>query len=239
LEKNDMTAAKILVVDDELPIVNTVRAYLEREGFAIRTALDGPTALEVARTFQPDLIVLDIMLPGMDGLELLNTLRRESDVFVLLLTAKTEETDKIIGLTMGADDYMTKPFSPRELVARVKAILRRERSVHTSHHESLLNFERLRIDVDGRRVWKDDQEIEFTPIEFDLLLVLARHPGLVLSREQLIEQVWNYDYYGDERVVDAHIGRLRKKIEEDPTRPTLIVTVRGAGYRFEDESVPS
>jgi two-component system alkaline phosphatase synthesis response regulator PhoP len=239
LEKNDMTAAKILVVDDELPIVNTVRAYLEREGFAIRTALDGPTALEVARTFQPDLIVLDIMLPGMDGLELLNTLRRESDVFVLLLTAKTEETDKIIGLTMGADDYMTKPFSPRELVARVKAILRRERSVHTPHHESLLNFERLRIDVDGRRVWKDDQEIEFTPIEFDLLLVLARHPGLVLSREQLIEQVWNYDYYGDERVVDAHIGRLRKKIEEDPTRPTLIVTVRGAGYRFEDESVPS
>jgi two-component system alkaline phosphatase synthesis response regulator PhoP len=239
LEKNEMTAAKILVVDDELPIVNTVHAYLEREGFAIRTALDGSTALEVARTFQPDLIVLDIMLPGMDGLELLNTLRRESDVFVLLLTAKTEETDKIIGLTMGADDYMTKPFSPRELVARVKAILRRERSVHTPHHESLLNFERLRIDVDGRRVWKDDQEIEFTPIEFDLLLALARHPGLVLSREQLIEQVWNYDYYGDERVVDAHIGRLRKKIEEDPTSPTLIVTVRGAGYRFEDESVPS
>jgi two-component system alkaline phosphatase synthesis response regulator PhoP len=231
-----MTSTKILVVDDEPTIVNTVRAYLEREGFVVRTALDGPTAMEIARTFEPHLIVLDIMLPGMDGLELLSTLRRESDVYVLLLTAKTEETDKIVGLTVGADDYMTKPFSPRELMARVKAILRRDRSAHLSqqaHHESALNFERLRIDLDGRRVWKDEREIEFTPIEFDLLHALARHPGLVLSREQLIEQVWHYDYYGDERVVDAHIGRLRKKIEDDPERPTLIVTVRGAGYRFE------
>jgi two-component system alkaline phosphatase synthesis response regulator PhoP len=234
-----MAATKILVVDDEQPIVNTVRAYFEREGFAVRTALDGPTALEIARTFQPDLIVLDIMLPGMDGLELLSTLRRESDTYVLLLTAKTEETDKIVGLTMGADDYMTKPFSLRELMARVKAVLRRERSVHAPRHESSLDFARLRIDVDGRRVWKDGQEIEFTPIEFDLLHALARHPGLVLSREQLIEQVWNYDYYGDERVVDAHIGRLRKKIEDDPAYPTLIVTVRGAGYRFEGKSEPS
>lgn len=237
-----MTSTKILVVDDEPTIVNTVRAYLEREGFVIRTALDGPTALEIARTLEPDLIVLDIMLPGIDGLELLSTLRRESDVYVLLLTAKTEETDKIVGLTVGADDYMTKPFSPRELVARVKAILRRERSARIpqhAQHESSFNFERLRIDVDGRRVWKDDQEIEFTPIEFDLLHALARHPGLVLSREQLIEQVWNYDYYGDERVVDAHMGRLRKKIEDDPAHPVFIVTVRGAGYRFEGESKPS
>jgi two-component system alkaline phosphatase synthesis response regulator PhoP len=230
-----MTATKILVVDDEPTIVNTVSAYLEREGFAVRTALDGPTALEIAKSFQPDLIVLDIMLPGMDGLELLNTLRRDSDVYVLLLTARTEETDKIVGLTMGADDYMTKPFSPRELVARVKAILRRERSVNVPQHEAVLDFERLRIDGDSRRVWKDGQEIECTPIEFDLLHALARHPGLVLSREQLIEQVWHYDYYGDERVVDAHIGRLRKKIEDDPAQPTLIVTVRGAGYRFEGE----
>lgn len=231
-----MSATKILVVDDEPAIVNTVHAYLEREGYAVRTALDGVAALELARTFQPDLVVLDIMLPGMDGLELLNMLRRESDVYVLLLTAKTEETDKIVGLTMGADDYMTKPFSTRELVARVKAILRRGRSTHVSQHESSLDFARLRIDVDGRRVWKDGEELEFTPIEFDLLHALARHPGLVLSREQLIEQVWNYDYYGDERVVDAHIGRLRKKIEDDPARPTFIVTVRGAGYRFEGES---
>ncbi len=231
-----MPTTKILVVDDEPTIVNTVSAYLEREGFAVHTALDGSTALEIARSFQPDLIVLDIMLPGMDGLELLNRLRRDSDVYVLLLTAKTEETDKIVGLTMGADDYMTKPFSPRELVARVKAILRRERSVQTHQHEASLDFERLRIDLDGRRVWKDGQEVECTPIEFDLLYALARHPGLVLSREQLIEQVWNYDYYGDERVVDAHIGRLRKKIEDDPAHPTLVITVRSAGYRFEGES---
>jgi two-component system alkaline phosphatase synthesis response regulator PhoP len=230
-----MSVTKILVVDDEPTIVNTVSAYLEREGFAVHTALDGSAALDVARTFEPDLIVLDIMLPGMDGLELLNTLRRDSDVYVLLLTAKTEETDKIVGLTMGADDYMTKPFSPRELVARVRAILRRERHVHAPQQETVLNFGRLRIDGDGRRVWKDGQEIECTLIEFDLLYALAQHPGLVLSREQLIEQVWNYDYYGDERVVDAHIGRLRKKIEDDPAHPTLLVTVRGAGYRFEGE----
>jgi two-component system alkaline phosphatase synthesis response regulator PhoP len=233
-----MTSIKILVVDDEPTIVNTVRAYLEREGYAVHTALDGPTALEVARTFEPDLIVLDIMLPGMDGLELLSILRRDSDVYVLLLTARTEETDKIVGLTVGADDYMTKPFSPRELVARVKAILRRERAAQTPHQtqrESVLTFERLKIDVDGRRVWKDDREIEFTPIEFDLLYALARHPSFVFSREQLIEQVWNYDYYGDERVVDAHIGRLRKRLEDDVAHPTFIVTVRGAGYRFECE----
>ena len=236
-----MNTTKILVVDDESTIVNTVSAYLEREGFMVRTALDGLAALEIARSFEPDLIVLDIMLPGMDGLDLLNTLRRDSDVYVLLLTAKTEETDKIVGLTMGADDYMTKPFRPRELVARVKAILRRERSMHTPQHEheADLTFGRLKIDVDGRRVWKDDQEIECTPIEFDLLYALARRPGLVLSREQLIEQVWNYDYYGDERVVDAHIGRLRKKIEDDPSHPIFVVTVRGAGYRFEDEGESS
>jgi two-component system alkaline phosphatase synthesis response regulator PhoP len=175
------------------------------------------------------------MLPGMDGLELLNLLRRESDVYVLLLTARAEETDKLVGLTMGADDYMTKPFSLRELVARVKAILRRERSTQAPEHEDMLVFDRLRIDADAHRVWKDDLEIELTPIEFSLLYALARHPGLVLSREQLIEQVWNYDYYGDERVVDAHIGRLRKKIEDDPANPTLIVTVRSTGYRFEGE----
>lgn len=230
-----MAATKILVVDDEPTLVKTVRAYLEREGFAVHTASDGPAALEAARAFQPDLVVLDIMLPGMDGLELLNLLRRESDVYVLLLTAKAEETDKLVGLTMGADDYMTKPFSLRELVARVKAILRRERSVQAPEHETMMVFDRLRIDADAHRVWKDDLEIELTPIEFSLLYALARHPGLVLSREQLIEQVWNYDYYGDERVVDAHIGRLRKKIEDDPANPTLIVTVRSTGYRFEGE----
>ena len=173
------------------------------------------------------------MLPGMDGLEVLRRLRQESDVYVLMLTAKADEMDKIVGLSVGADDYLTKPFSPRELVARVKAILRRGRN--TGAGESVLSFRRLRIDPAARRVWKDDALVELTPIEFELLHALARHAGRVLSREQLIEQVWGYDYYGDERVVDVHIGRIRKKVEDDPAHPTLIVTVRGAGYRLEDE----
>jgi two-component system alkaline phosphatase synthesis response regulator PhoP len=222
---------RILVVDDEPTIVNTVQAYLEKEGYTVYTALDGPAALKAARAFRPDLIVLDIMLPGLDGIEVLRHLRQESDVYVLMLTAKANETDKIVGLTVGADDYLTKPFSPRELVARVKAILRRGRSGDMG--EPALVFHRLRIEPDARRVWKDDQPIELTSTEFDLLHALARHRGRVLSREQLIEQVWGYDYYGDERVVDVNIGRIRKRVEDDPANPTLIVTVRGAGYRFE------
>jgi len=232
-----VSSAKILVVDDEPSIVNTVRAYLEKESYTVHTALDGLSALDAVRKFQPDLIVLDIMLPGMDGIELLRTLRRESDVYVLMLTAKTEETDMIVGLTMGADDYMAKPFSPRELVARVKTILRRQRGDNHADTEPVLAFRRLRIDVAAHYVWLDDKPVDLTSIEFDLLCVLARHHNLVLSREQLIEHVWSYDYYGDDRVVDVHIGRIRKKIEDDPANPTLIVTVRGAGYRFEDEPV--
>jgi len=223
---------KILVVDDEPAIVRTARAYLEREGFTVQTAADGPAGLKAARSWQPDLIVLDIMLPGLDGLEILRQLRQESNVYVLMLTARADETDKIVGLTLGADDYLTKPFSPRELAARVKAILRRGRS--SSAQEPALLFRRLRIDADARQVRKDDLPVDLTSTEFDLLHALARHPGRVLSREQLIEQVWGYDYYGDERVVDVHIGRIRKKIEDDADEPTLIVTVRGAGYRFED-----
>jgi DNA-binding response OmpR family regulator len=230
-----MDQAKILVVDDEPNIVNTVRAYLEKDNFRVFTAFTGPEALDAARRLDPDLIVLDIMLPGLDGLELLREVRQRSDVYVLMLTAKAEETDRIVGLTMGADDYMTKPFSPRELVARVKAILRRDRG--NASEPARLTFERLTINLDERRVWKDGQEIELTAMEFELLHVFARHPRLVLSREQLIRQVWNTDYYGDDRVVDVHIGRLRKKIEDDPSNPTLITTVRGAGYRFEDEPV--
>jgi two-component system alkaline phosphatase synthesis response regulator PhoP len=232
-------AYRILVVDDEVTLVNTVQAYLEQEGYIVRTALDGPTAVREARAFRPDLVVLDIMLPGLDGLEVLRQLRQEAqdsqlrDVYVIMLTAKAEETDKIVGLTMGADDYMTKPFSPRELVARVKAALRRVGGVVTARTE--LVFKRLRVDVDARLAWKDEQPLDLTPIEFDLLHVLVRNSGRTLNREQLIEQVWGYDYYGDDRVVDVHIGRLRKKIEDDPADPTLIATVWGAGYRFEDE----
>jgi len=230
---------RILVVDDEITLVNTVRAYLEQEGYTVRTAHDGPAAVREARLFRPDLIVLDIMLPGLDGLEVLRQIRQETrdaqlrDVYVIMLTAKAEETDKIVGLTMGADDYMTKPFSPRELVARVKAALRRFGG--TSPVKNELVFERLRVDVDARLAWKDEQPLDLTPIEFDLLHVLIRNAGRALSREQLIEQVWGYDYYGDDRVVDVHIGRLRKKIEDNPSQPVLIATVWGAGYRFEDK----
>lgn len=183
---------RILVVDDEPSLIETVRAYLEEEGYTVRTALDGPGGLVAARTFCPDLIVLDIMLPGMDGIEVLRRLRQESEVYVLVLTAKAGETDKIVGLTMGADDYLTKPFSPRELVARVKAILRRKRG--TGMGETVLTLRRLRVDPNARRVWKDDEPVELTPIEFELLDALARHRGRVLSREQLNEQVWGYDY---------------------------------------------
>jgi two-component system alkaline phosphatase synthesis response regulator PhoP len=174
------------------------------------------------------------MLPGMDGIELLQHLRRESEVYVIMLTAKSEETDKVVGLSVGADDYLTKPFSARELVARVKAALRRYGHGRAATDGNVLAFRHLRIDVDARRVWKDDREINLTTIEFDLLYALAERRGHVLSREQLLEQVWGYDFFGEDRVVDVHLGHIRKKIETDPTRPDLIVTVRGVGYRFED-----
>ncbi len=227
-----MPTTRILVVDDEQSIVRTVQAYLEEQGYSVQTAADGLAALKAARVFRPDLVVLDIMLPGLDGIEVLRRLRQESDVYVLMLTARADEMDKVVSLTMGADDYLVKPFSPRELVARVKAILRRGRG--GAHEEAALLFRRLRIDSEARQAWKGDELLDLTPIEFSLLYALARHAGRVLSREQLIEHVWGLDYYGDERVVDVHVGRLRKKIEDDPDDPRLIVTARGAGYRFED-----
>jgi two-component system alkaline phosphatase synthesis response regulator PhoP len=228
-----MSETKILIVDDEPGIVTNVRAYLEREGYMVQTAQDGLSALRLARTFAPDLVVLDIMLPGIDGLEVLRRLRQDSEVYVLLLTARADETDKVIGLTVGADDYLTKPFSPRELVARVKAILRRGRGAAEPAATSTLTFGDLRIDRAAHQAWKAGEPVDLTTIEFNLLYALATHQGRVLSREQLIEQVWGYDYYGDDRVVDVHLGRLRKKIEDDPEHPQLVVTVRGVGYRFE------
>src|SRR5512136_2218831 len=227
--------AKILIIDDEPSIVNLVTAYLKPEGYEVFTAPDGITGLKSARAYKPDLVVLDLMLPGMDGIELLTQLRRESNVYVILLTAKTEETDKIIGLSVGADDYLTKPFSPRELVARIKAALRRYGQPANGAGKHILAFHRVRIDMNARRVWKDDQPVELTTLEFDLLATLAEHHGRVLSREQLLERVWGHDFYGEDRVVDVHLGHVRKKIETDPARPELIATVRGVGYRFEDE----
>jgi two-component system alkaline phosphatase synthesis response regulator PhoP len=230
-----MKPATILVVDDEQNILNIVTAYLRTEGYTVHTAGDGPSGLKAARTFKPDLLILDLMLPGMDGIELLTQLRRESDMYVILLTAKSEETDKVIGLSVGADDYLTKPFSPRELVARVKAALRRYGQNSGAAENNILAFRRLRIDVGARRVWKDAQPVELTTIEFDLFYALAEHRGRVLSREQLLERVWGHDFYGEDRVVDVHLGHIRKKLEADPANPEFIITVRGVGYRFEDE----
>ncbi len=226
-----MAKTKILVIDDEKSIIELVSAYLKDEGYQIYTAMDGPSGLRAARAFKPDLIVLDIMLPGMDGIELLVQLRRESNVYVIMLTAKTEETDKIIGLSVGADDYLTKPFSPRELVARIKAAMRRLRSGSSTPEETVMASDHVRIDTGRRQVWVDDKLVDLTTIEFDLLTALAEHHGRVLSREQLLEKIWGYDYYGEIRVVDVHIGHIRQKLGDDG----YIQTVRGVGYRFVDE----
>jgi two-component system, OmpR family, alkaline phosphatase synthesis response regulator PhoP len=223
---------KILVVDDEPSIVNVVSAYLKAEGYDVLTASDGPSGLKSARSLKPDLIVLDIMLPGMDGLELLSRLRAESNAYVILLTARTEEVDKLVGLSVGADDYVTKPFSPRELTARVKAALRRlQTGSAPGEAEAVLSFRSLRIAISERRVTVDGNPIELTALEFDLLRVLAENRGRVLTREQLLEHVWGGTYYGDSRVVDVHLGHVRQKLG----RPGLLETVRGVGYRFEDE----
>ena len=223
---------KILVIDDEPSIINLVTAYLKPEGYEVYTASDGNAGLKAARTFKPDLVILDLMLPGMDGIELLSRLRRESDVYVIMLTARTDETDKIFGLSVGADDYVTKPFSPRELVARVKAALRRIKTeTGSSAERSVLSFKHVLIDVGAHTVSVDDIPIDLTAIEFDLLRALAENRGRVLSREQLLEKVWGAEYFGEMRVVDVHLGHVRQKLGND----SLIATVRGVGYRFEDE----
>lgn len=225
-----MSKAKILVIDDEPSIVKLVEAYLRPEGYEVFTAFDGKAGLKAARAFKPDLIILDVMLPGMDGIELLSRLRRESDVYVILLTARTEEIDKIVGLTVGADDYVTKPFSPRELTARVKAALRRIEAGAAQSERNVLAFRHVRIDAGARTVSVDDRPVELTALEFDLLRALAEHRGRVLTREQLLEKVWGGEYFGETRVVDVHLGHIRRKLGEQ-----FIVTVRGVGYRFEDE----
>ena len=226
-----MSTAKILVIDDEPSLLDLVTGYLRKEGYEVHTAMDGSSGLKAARVFKPDLIVLDIMLPGMDGIELLTQLRRESDVYVIMLTARSEETDKIVSLSVGADDYLTKPFSPRELVARIKAALRRLSIGGSLAEAATLAFQHIRIDAGRRMVWVDEKPVELTAVEFDLLKTLAEHHGLVLSREQLLEKVWGYDFYGEERVVDVHIGHIRQKLGDE----RFIVTVRGVGYHFEDE----
>jgi two-component system alkaline phosphatase synthesis response regulator PhoP len=223
---------RILVIDDEPSILKLITAYLKPEGFDIQTAADGLSGLKAVRTFHPDVIILDIMLPGIDGLEVLTQLRRESQAYVILLTAKTEETDKVVGLSVGADDYVTKPFSPRELTARIKAAIRRGRSTGTAPSKmQTLVFRHLRMDSAAHTISVDDRTVELTSLEFELLQVLAEHRGRVLSREQLLEKVWGGEYFGEVRVVDVHLGHIRQKLG----RPELISTVRGVGYRFEDQ----
>lgn len=226
-----MSKPKILVVDDEPGILNLVTSYLRAEGYSYATASNGPSGLKTAHEFKPDLIVLDIMLPGMDGIEVLSQLRRQSDVYVIMLTAKSEETDKIVGLSVGADDYLTKPFSPRELMARIKAALRRLQTGSQPNQPEVITTNHLRIDPGSRQVWVDDQLVELTTTEFDLLLNLAVNRGIVVSREQLLEKVWGTNFYGEMRVVDVHLGHVRQKLGQHHN----ISTVRGIGYRFEKE----
>jgi len=223
---------RILVVDDEANLVELVQGYLEREGYRVLTAGDGLTALAVAREAQPDLIVLDLMLPELDGLEVCRRLRQFSDAYVLMLTARAEEVDKIVGLSVGADDYLTKPFSPRELVARVKAMLRRPRS--TAAEPDLPAPRRLGdlvVDRARHEVLKRGAPLALTARELALLAALADHPGRVFTRSQLLERVWGSDFY-DDHVVEVHVGNLRRKLEDDPAHPRWLQTVRGVGYRL-------
>ncbi|MEO0987830.1 MAG: response regulator transcription factor [Cyanobacteria bacterium J06639_14] len=231
----------ILVVEDEIEIANLIQLYLEKEGFTVHLCRNGEQALAIAQTLQPDVIVLDLMLPGLDGLEVCARIRQQSgtkDPYILMVTAKGEEMDRIIGLSTGADDYLVKPFSPRELVARVRALLRR--SLRQGGQTPQYKSPHFQIDLAQRTAMRSQATGEFetlalTTLEFDLLATFVSYPGRVWTRPQLIEKLWDADFYGDERIVDAHIARLRKKIEPDPTHPSFIKTVIGVGYKFEDE----
>ncbi len=236
-------AEKILVVEDELTLQETLAYNLKRQGYEVTTAGDGASALDLARTLRPDLIILDIMLPGIDGYEVCRIIRQEMNTPVLMLTARDDEIDRVVGLEVGADDYMTKPFSMRELLARVKAMLRRVRMMREEMNAAkaeppaitaqTIVFGNLTLDLTRREVRLDGQPLALKPKEFELLLFLAQHRGQALSREFILERVWDWNYIGDSRTVDVHIRWLREKIEQDPSSPNRIVTVRGAGYRFE------
>ncbi len=227
--------AKILVVDDERILLDTLRYNLSKAGYEVTTAADGEAALRVARQESPDLVLLDVMLPKLDGFDVCRTLRQESSVPILMLTARVEEADKIIGLELGADDYLTKPFSMRELMARVKAMLRRVDMSHSDIEPAADNALRegnLEIDLVSHRASLAGNPLHLKPKEFDLLAYLMRFRGQAFTRDQLLQQVWGYDYAGDTRTVDVHIRWLREKVEADPSSPQLIETVRGVGYRF-------
>jgi DNA-binding response OmpR family regulator len=226
----------VLVVDDEEAIAEAVRARLQSEGYHVLVAADGPQALLLHAEHRPDLVVLDLMLPGMDGLEVCKEIQRRAWTPVLMLTAKTEEADKVVGFAVGADDYLTKPFSLRELAARVKAILRRMDRINDRAADGPLDRGGLVIDPNRRRLTVDGGEIGLTPLEFEILLALARDPGIVLSRDQLMDKVWGYRDYAGGRVVDSHVARIRRKLGEDGVEPRFIRTVHGVGYAFQEQS---
>jgi DNA-binding response OmpR family regulator len=222
----------ILLVEDELTLSETLRYNLEREGYSVLVASDGVQGLELARRERPDLVILDVMLPRLDGFSVCRILRQESDVSILMLTARQDEVDRIAGLELGADDYVSKPFSLGELLARVRAIMRRtDRKL--SDNREVLDAGLLRVDTGSRRVWRDGTELTLSQKEFDLLTCLIRNRGIALTRDVLLERVWGYDFPGDSRTVDVHIRWLREKVEPDPGKPIYIQTVRGIGYRFE------
>lgn len=228
-----MHQPRVLVVDDEAPILDLLRGYLEREGFAVETAMDGHAAVDAVRASGPDIVILDVMLPGLDGLEVCRQIRTFSDAYVLMLTARGEEIDRVVGLTVGADDYLVKPFSPRELVARVKALQRRPR--RPSGHAADIPAG-LELDEPRRSVRVDGASIELTALEFDLLTVLARDPGVVVGRQALLDRVWGAEFVADDHLVDVHIGNLRRKLGDDPARPRFVETVRGVGYRLRERT---
>ena len=223
---------RALVVEDEEPFAHLVRSYLEREGFEVDAAADGESAVALARERSPDVIVLDLMLPGIDGVEACRQIRTFSDAYVVMLTARADEADKLVGLSTGADDYVTKPFSPAELVARIRAMLRRPRSTGSVDGEPARRFGDLVVDPLAREVRRDGEPVELTKLEFDLLDALSERPRLAFSRRQLLERVWGPSWFGDEHVVDVHVANLRRKLGDDPRSPRYVRTVRGVGYRM-------
>lgn len=229
---------KVLVVDDEQSIVTLLKYNLETAGYIVEVAYDGEEALEKVNEIQPELVVLDVMLPKKDGIEVCKTIRSDKNLVpILMLTAKDDEFDRVLGLELGADDYMTKPFSPREVVARVKAILRRSKFASEIEKEDVddedILIENIRIRPEFFEVYKDDELLELTPKEFELLLYLIERQGRVITREHMLNSVWNYEFAGDSRIVDVHISHLRDKLEENPKQPKLIKTVRGLGYKVD------
>lgn len=228
-----MAAFKILVVDDEPNILNVIQAYLEKSGYVVYVAETGTTALQLFENLQPDLMILDLMLPDMSGEEICRTIRRTSNIPILMLTAKSNEDDKVNGLLIGADDYVTKPFSPRELTARVVSLLRRSQAQETKEREFLQFDHNLTVDLENHEVFLKGEPVYLTPIEFKLLVTLAKHPKRVFSRMELINQIQGYAFDGYERTVDVHIKNLRQKIGDDPKHPTYISTVFGVGYKFQ------